>query len=351
MTSPQAARRSVALSTGLVIALTGCSLFSKAPTATPKVGFSVANTKLNFAVEMTEGFRTGVRGVGGVEEVVTGPPIVDGAQQVQQFQDLTRDAPGGISVFTLTPELFAGPLKAAAGTGLPLIAVDNQPPASSNVHLFVGNDNHQLGELLADEAVKQLPADATGTVIVGTTSPGVPVLDHRATGIRDGIRRQRPGLTVLGPFDTKQDVTANLAAWQALVRANPKAIAFLGTGDADGFNLAHIRQDTKGSWVAGAFDLEAESLQAVKRGDLVLISPEHFIKGAVAGRLQAKKAKDGDDLPEGWLYTPGLAVTPANVDEIMARQASTEAKAAWFAPQVDTILTDKSYLRPLDQAT
>jgi ribose transport system substrate-binding protein len=351
MTPPQVAHRSVALAAGLALALTGCSLFSKAPTGTQKVGFSVPNTQLNFSIEMIEGFRSGVRAVGGVEDVVVGPPIVDGAQQVQQFQALMRDTPAGISVFTLSPELFVAPLSTAAGNGIPLIAVDNPPPAASKVPLFVGNDNHQLGELLADEAVKLLAPDATGTIIIGTSSPGVPVLDHRATGIRDGIRRQRPAITVLGPFDTKQDVPANLAAWQALVRANPRALAFLGTGDADGFNLARIRQETQGTFVAGAFDLETDSLAAVKRGDLVLVSPEHFVKGAVAGRLQARRAKEGEALPEGWLYTPGLAVTPANIDEIMARQASPEAKGAWFAHHVETILTDGSYLRPMDQVT
>jgi ribose transport system substrate-binding protein len=343
-------RAAVVLAAGLVIALTGCPVGSKGAAGTPRVGFSIANSKLNFAVEMSDGFRAGVRQVGGVDQVVVGPDIVDGAQQVLMFQDLTRDTPGGISVFTLAPELLAAPLSTAGAEGIPLIAVDNQPPTSSNVRLFVGNDNHLLGEMLADEVLGQLPGDATGSVIIGTSAPGASVLDHRADGMRDAIRRKRPGITVLGPFDTKQDVPTNRAAWQTLVSANPTALAFLGTGDADGSNLAAIRQATGATWLAGAFDLSPESLQAVVKGDLVLISPEHFVKGAVAGRLQAQHAKNGTALPEGWLYTPGLAVNRANVDAVMARQATVETKSAWFAGQIDKILTDGSYLRPLDQA-
>jgi ribose transport system substrate-binding protein len=80
------------------------------------------------------------------------------------------------------------------------------------------------------------------------------------------------------------------------------------------------------------------------------MSPEHFVKGCLAGRLQAKHAKSGKPLPEGWLYTPGLAVNEANIDAVIARQASSEAREAYFAPQIDKILGDKSYLRPLDQA-
>jgi ribose transport system substrate-binding protein len=156
---------------------------------------------------------------------------------------------------------------------------------------------------------------------------------------------------VVGPFDTKREVASNLAAWKLLVKANPDALAFLGTGDADSWHLAEIRRSTHGKWLAGGFDLDPRSLQAVKDGDLLLVSPEHFLKGAIAGRLQAEHARTGKALPKGWIYTPGLAVTPANVDKIIARQASPEAKRAWFAPLVQQILDHRSaYLRPIGDA-
>ena len=95
-------------------------------------------------------------------------------------------------------------------------------------------------------------------------------------------------VSVVGSFDSKQDPLVNRSTWQTLVEANPDALAFLGTGDADAYNLADIRKATKGKWLAGVNDLDARSLAAVKRGDLLLVSPEHFIKGAVAGRIQAR---------------------------------------------------------------
>jgi ribose transport system substrate-binding protein len=140
----------------------------------------------------------------------------------------------------------------------------------------------------------------------------------------------------------------NQASWRVLVRSNPTALAFLGTGDADGWNLAGIRESVHGTWVAGAFDLDPRSLHAVKAGDLLLVSPEHFIKGAIAGRLQAEHAKNDAPLPKGWILTPGLAVTPANIDAIMARQASLAARQAWFTPQIEDILKhEHDNLRPL----
>jgi ribose transport system substrate-binding protein len=266
------------------------------------------------------------------------------------FQKATTSAKAGISVFTLTPELFAAPLADAARKGIPIVAVDNPPPPSSNVSLFVGNDNLKLGEMLADEVVSKLPANAKGKIILGTSSPGVPVLDRRAKGIRDELHQRLPGVTVVGPFDTQQEVGANLAAWRTLISANTGALAFLGTGDADGWNLAAIRKSTHGTWLAGAYDLDPKSLQAVKDGDLLLVSPEHFVKGAIAGRLQAQHAKDGTKLPTGWIYTPGLVVNQDNIDAIMARQSSQETRQAALDPQIDKILHDPSYLRQLSQA-
>ena len=325
----------------------GCSHASKS-TGPHTVSFVVANDQLNFAVEMMDGFRTGAGQVGGVKQVVVGPPTVDGPREVQMFKSVPKGSRDGVAVFTLSPELFADPLSRAVQDGVPVIAVDNPPGPGAHVSLFIGNDNYQLGQMLADEAIKKLPANASGKVVIGTSTPGVQVLDLRAKGMRDEFQKRLPKVTVVGPFDTKQDVVANQASWQVLVQSNPNALAFLGTGDADGWNLAAIRRTTHGTWIAGAYDLDQRSLQAVKDGDLLLVSPEHFMKGALAGRLQADHAKNGTALPTGWILTPGLAVTRANIDAIIARQASLTARQSWFAPQVDGFLTNlPSHIRPL----
>ncbi len=328
--------------------LVACSHATLNSTGQHTVSFVVANDQLNFAVEMMDGFRTGVGQVGGVNQVVVGPPTVDGPREVQMFKSVPKSSRDGVSVFTLSPELFADPLSRAVQDGIPVISVDNPPGPGARVSLFIGNDNYQLGQMLADETIKKLPANASGKIIIGTSTPGVQVLDLRAKGMREEFQKRLPKVTVVGPFDTKQDVVANHASWQILVQSNPTALAFLGTGDADGWNLAAIRKSTHSTWVAGAYDLDQRSLQAVKDGDLILVSPEHFMKGVLAGRLQADHAKNGTALPRGWILTDGLAVTSTNIDSIMARQASLSARQAWFASRIDDFLTNlKSHLRPL----
>jgi ribose transport system substrate-binding protein len=318
----------------------------------PKVvGLVVPNTQLNFAQEMTDGFRAGVEQVGSVDQVTTGPPSTDSPRELELFNGLTSQAKDGIAVFTLAAPLFAPALLAAAKQGLPLLALDNPPGPGSGVNLFIGNDNYRLGQQLADEAIGRLPAHARGSVVIGNTAPGVPVLDLRARGMRDEFAKRLPDVLVLGPFDTKQDIPANLVAWSSLVHANPTALAFLGTGDADGWHLASIRARTHASWVAGAFDLDPKSLQAVRAGQLLLVSPEHYVKGAVAGRLLAGAATGRGKLPQGWLETAGLVVNRSNVDAVIARQSSYQGRVSWFRSEVDQFVADPtSHLRPLNDA-
>jgi ribose transport system substrate-binding protein len=337
----------IALAAGMTLGLAGCG--QDKATSKPKVAMVITDSKLDFAKEMGDGFAAGSKEDGGVDATVVGLDIRGGPTQLARFQELTKKAKDGVAVETLAPELFAKPLAAAAKDGVPLIAVDAPPEPGSGVRLYVGNDNYGLGVKLADEAIKRLPPKATGKVLLGTPKPGFPPLDLRIKGLQDEFAKRLPSVRVLGPFDVLQDERANEAAWQRLVTANPDALAFLGTGAADSFNLAAIRKRTGGKWLAAAFDVEPQSLAAVKQGQLfALMSPEHFLNGSIAGHLIARDAKGEHALPQGWFATPGLAITSANIDQIIKRQASSAAREDWFRAKAAALLKNqKSYLRPL----
>ena len=163
--------------------------------------------------------------------------------------------------------------------------------------------------------------------------------------------KERPNIQVSGPFYTEQDEAATRKAWTKLVQANPTIVAAVAVGD-EGGAIAAVRKATGGTWLGAAFDLNPEALTAVQAGDLVaLVSPEHFVKAAVAAELLARHAESGDPLPQGWIYIPGLTVTATNVAQIAARQASDQSRAAALQPQIDKIVKDpKAYLRPLNDA-
>jgi len=349
----QTFRSILAGSLTLVVCASGCGKGSTdtAAEGKPKVGIVLSSTNVSSVKELGAGFAAGAQEAGG-EAVVTGPPINDPPKQSEMFKEMTGNAKSGISIQASNAELIAKQLSEAGKDGIPLLAVGTKPAQTSGVKGFVSANNFELGRQLAVEIAKKLPAGAKGTVVLGLTRPGLPTHDDRGSGIRAGLAEKLPAVRVLGPFDTQIDATANLAAWKRLVAANPKALAFLGSGANDSVNLATVRAETKGKWLAGGFDADPRALKAIKDGRMaVLASPEHFLQGSVAGWLQVRAAKDGKPLPEGWIEVPGLMITSANVDEILKRQESDAAKLAWFKPHIDKITGNLStYTKPLDKA-
>lgn len=336
-----------------LVLLAGCGSTAGGGEGGAKLGFAVATTSEDFAQQMADGGKYAASKFDGVELQVSGPPGVDGPAEVKLFSDLGRTATDGIAVENLAPDLFVRPMADIAKKDIPLVAVDTVPLDGSDVNTYVGNDNAGIGRMLAEEAIRLLGPDAQGTVVVGTTVPGVPVLDQRAEGIKAAFAEKLPKVKVLGPFETKIEPTLNFGIWNGLVKANPDALAFLGTGDQDSYNLAKIKQENNGTYLTAGFDLNAATLRAVQDGtNFATLSPEHFMKGAVAIRMLAEAATQGKKLPEGWIDSGALLVIKDNVDEIIARQESDTAKDKWFGPKLDEFFADlDSHLRPLKEAS
>jgi ribose transport system substrate-binding protein len=129
-------------------------------------------------------------------------------------------------------------------------------------------------------------------------------------------------------------------------------LALIGTGSTDGSSIAAVHAETKAGWLGAGFDLQAKTLTGLKNGELVAIaSPEHYMAGAVAGWLQARHARDGSPLPQGWVQTPSLVITTKNLPEIIKRQQSDQEKAAWFKPRIDELTAGLlTYTKPLNPA-
>jgi ABC-type sugar transport system substrate-binding protein len=316
------------------------------------MGIAVANIGLNFASEMVDGATQAAADAGSIDFQAVGPPNTDGPAEGELFENLSKTATDGIVLENLNPPLFTRPAAEAVDAGVPVVAMDTAPTDGSKVTFYVGNDNYELGAMLATELLERLPPDPQGTVVVGVPNPGTPVLDNRAKGIIDTLAEKAPGITSLGPFQTYSDPNQNLSAWQALVHANPNALAFLGVGDADSYDLAKIKADENGQYLVAGADVDAKTLDAVKAGDaFVTIDPEHYLKGYVATALLIKSVREGTPLPQGWLHMPGLVVDETNVDAVIQRQTSPEAAYEFYQPEIDKILADpQAYLESLSDA-
>jgi ABC-type sugar transport system substrate-binding protein len=337
----------------VLVLLAGCGSSSADSGGDPKkLGFVVANVSLNFAREMADGGTAAAADAGGVKLQVAGPPTTDGPQEVQIFQNTLITSPDGAVIENLAPDLFTRAEAQAIDKGIPLIALDTIGLPGSKIETYVGNDNYDLGATLAKEAIKRLPKNPTGTIVLGEPNPGVPVLDSRIKGLKETFAAQTPGITLKGPYETFSDPGKSYNAWSSLVRSNEDALAFLGVGDADSYSLARLKKQTKGTYLTAGFDLDDQTLQAVKDGvNFVTISPEHYLKAYVALALLAKAVQDDADVPKGWIDVPGLVVDETNIDTIITRQASAEGRKTQIAPAAQKIVNDlTTYTKPYADA-
>jgi ribose transport system substrate-binding protein len=316
-----------------------------------KLAFVYPTTTTNFAQEMAAGAKAAADDTPGVELTESAPAEVNGPKQVQLFQAATRSSKDGVAMMTLTPDLFIRPLQTAQSQNVPLVAVDVPPPKGTEaaVKLLIGNSNVEIGQDLAKALLAKIPADAKGEVLIGTDTPGLPVLEQRNAGFKEIMEKERPGLTFL-VFDAKQSPTNNFNTWSSQVKAHPDAIAYVGPGSQAAVSLSRIqRKSGQKKLLVGACDLDQVALEGVKNGYVeALISPEHWLKGYLAVKLMADAKQGGKPLPEGMWNSGALTVNADNIDEIIARQKDAASRAAYFKDEVDKQLgAQDQYLGPM----
>jgi ribose transport system substrate-binding protein len=316
-----------------------------------KLAFVYPTTETNFAQEMALGAKAAAQDSPGVTLTESAPANVDGPKEVQLFQAATRASKDGLAYMTLTPDLFLRPLQTASQQGVPLVAVDVPVPkgAEGTAKLLIGNSNQEIGADLAKALLPKIPQDAKGEVLIGTDTPGLPVLEQRNQGFKEIMGKERPGLTSV-VFDAKQSPTDNFNTWSAQVKAHPDAVAYVGPGSQAAVSLSRIqRKSGQKKLLVGACDLDTVALEGVKDGYVeALISPEHWLKGYLAIRLLAQAKQDGKDLPEGMWNSGALTVNAKNIDDIIARQKDAASRASYFKDEVDKQLSNPDqYLGPM----
>lgn len=279
------------------------------------------------------------------------PDAGDPAKLLPMFQAMAQTQKDGIVLQTLAADPFYRPVKEATEAGIPVIAIDAPPPADAGVELFITNDNKGLGKMLAQEILKQVPADATGEIVIGTNGPSVPPLVMRVEGMIEEITAQRPNVTIVGPLSTMGATgtpSENYTAWDGIIKTHPDALAYLAPGAQDAVSMGLYQQRNNVKILAGGMDLEPPAIQAVQDGFVAaVVSPEHWLKGYIATKLLADHAENGTPIPAGLWDTGGLVVNSSNIDEIAARQADDATMAAALAPVGDEqIANQDKYLVP-----
>ncbi|MCV2393875.1 sugar ABC transporter substrate-binding protein [Actinotalea sp. M2MS4P-6] len=281
-----------------------------------------------------------------IDLIASAPNSGDPAKLLPLFQSMAQTQTDGVILQALAADPFYRPVLDTTEAGTPVIAIDAPPPADAGVDLWITNDNTALGTMLATELLKQIPADATGEIVVGTNGPSVPPLMARVDGMIATFQAERPGITIVGPistYGTQGSPQENYSAWEGIYNQHPDAVAYVAPGAQDAVSLALVQERNDTHFLAGGMDLEPGSMDAVKNGYIAaLVSPEHWLKGYIAAKILAAHAEEGAEIPAGTWDTGGIVVTSDNIDEIIDRQSSPENMLAALGPVGDAQIADPS---------
>lgn len=313
------------------------------------MGFVYADTTQNPFQEMELGAEWAAKEDGNVNLKTSAPTPLNNPQEVTMLQSLARQATDGIAYQTVAPELFGRALKDITDRGTPVVAVDAGPPPNSGVKTFVANSNTDLGRLLGEAFVKQNP-DPNGTVVLGNDIPSLQLLVQRLNGLQEVIKSKLPTVKLVGPLNTGSTNTENYTLWKSVVNSHPEAEAFLGVGAADGINLPLIEKQSGRQYLIGSADIPPEALQGVKDGKIfALSSPEHWMKGYIAMHLLIEAKRTCKPVPTGWWNSGNLLIDKSNIDSIITRQQSNDARAAFFKDEIKKQLANPP-IKPISDA-
>ncbi len=283
-----------------------------------------------------------------VELQVTGPEGGDANAQLIAVQSLVASGVDGIAT-SVPGESMASGLNEIIESGTPVVQF-NLLVTSVNAP-YVGERSVESGRILGEKVLEQLGGQsATGTVIIGNCFPGFPVLENRAAGVQESLATAS-GIEVLGPFDVKVAANENYAAWEALLAANPEAVALVGLCAPDVTSLGQLQEASPDSeFVAGGYDLTEGNLAEIKEGFAdVSLGQTPFMQGYLPVKMLADtiRGETDVDLSEGGFLDAGTEIVtadsveepfdlpPLTFEELEELAASPEATREYYQPLVD----------------
>jgi len=283
-----------------------------------------------------------------VDLQVTGPEGGDADAQLKAVQSLVASGVQGVAT-SVPGETMSSALNEIVDSGVPIVQFNLL--VTSVKAPYVGERSVQSGRILGEKVVEKLGGTgATGEVIIGNCFPGFPVLENRATGVQESLKKAA-GLKILGPFDVKVAANENYAAWEALLAANPQAKALVGLCAPDIASLGKLQAANPDTvFVSGGYDLTAENLAEIKAGTAyVSLGQTPFMQGYLPVKMLADTIRKTTtvDLSKGGFLDAGTEIVtidsvqepfdlpPLTFAELEAMAADPAKARAYYQPLVD----------------
>lgn len=329
---------------------------SEAPPASIKLGFVTHVLGNPFIQQIVDGAEAAAEDLN-VELQVVGPEDGSAETQLQLVESLVASGVEGIAT-SVPGESMASRLNEIIASGTPIVQFNLL--VTSVKAPYVGERSVGSGRILGEKVLEKIGGTAaTGKVIIGNCFPGFPVLENRAAGVQESLKKAT-GIEILGPFDVKVAANENYAAWEALLAANPDAKALIGLCAPDIASLGKLQAANASTpFVSGGYDLTAENLAEIKAGNAYIsLGQTPFMQGYLPIKMLADVVR-GDstvDLSAGGFLDAGTEIVtadsveepydlpPLTFTELEALAASPEKSREYYQPLVDNQIANWSTL-------
>jgi ribose transport system substrate-binding protein len=204
----------------------------------------------------------------GVKVTIGGPNSIDIPALVAALEQTVARKPAGIMVVGWDPSALVGPINSAIESGVPVICIDADVPASNRI-TFIGTDWYDLGVRQAKGMLAALNGRKGEVALLGLIEQSI---DQDAF---EGFRSiaEPAGLTVLPPQQDKgsQVEAARVAA--AIIQGTPNLVGMAGFDSESGPGMGQaIKEAGKaGKILATCVDDQEQHLRLCKEGVLTVL--------------------------------------------------------------------------------
>lgn len=281
-----------------------------------------------------------------------GPVAYDVIQQQQMFNSEASAGAQGISTVILEPAAWKRTVSAALSQGIKVVdfGVYTGPFEGNKTPIYVGPDDHAYGRALSALLIKALGPGAKGQVVITSCAPSVQEQQLRVSGVRQALKAQEPGVSLIGPVVQTDNATQGVLDAQRIVLAHPNALAFVGLCSTSPAAFAKVKKDTSAKWLVTGGELDPGNLQGIKQGLIVgVVDASLWLQGYVSARLLYEQIAHPGSVPNtGWLDSTIETVTPANIDAVIKRQSSLANQAKAYLPAMNKLFANlKARIKPL----
>jgi len=279
----------------------------------PRIGLAVANLQADFFNQIKQSVtkEAAKRGM----EVVVADARGDAATQVNQIEDFVTKKVDAIVYIPAGATAAGVPVKTARKAGIPIIAVDRNPP-DAPADTFIASDSVASAKKLGEFVAKKTGGEGQVAILQGQI--GTTPEQDRNNGFQQALK-ENPGLQVVAkqPADWDQDKGFNIA--QNMLQAHPDISVFFGRADAMALGAAQAVRvaNVKHPVTIVGFDGDFAGLKAVRAGTIDATMTQQTQK---MGRMAVQDAQTlikGNKVPKQQLL-PAYLTTKANAAEYIA---------------------------------